>query len=140
MTLDDNKRLARRALEEIYERGNTDLADELVHPDFVDHEPAHGAGPTGPASVRSTVEQLHGAFGELSFAVEDELAEDDRVVQRVTMSGRHTGLLMGAEPSGRQFAARHIYVWRISDGMLIEHWGSRDDLGLLQQLGMLPRS
>jgi predicted ester cyclase len=138
MTLDDNKRLARRALEEIYARGDVDLAEELVHPGFVDHEPAHGEGPTGPASVRGTVEQLHGAFGELSFTVEDEVAEGDKVVQRVTMSGRHTGPLMGREPSERQFAVRHVYVWRIADGKLIEHWGSRDDLGLLQQVGLLP--
>jgi predicted ester cyclase len=140
MTLDDNKRLARRALEEVYARGNVDLADELVDPGFLDHEPAHDEGPTGPASVRSTVERLHGAFGELSFDVEDEVAEGDKVVQRVTMSGRHTGPLMGREPSGRQFAVRHIYVWRVADGKLIEHWGSRDELGLLQQLGLLPDS
>jgi predicted ester cyclase len=136
VTIDENKRLARRALEEIYAQANLELADELVHPDFVDHEPRHAEGPTGPASVRSTVERLHGAFGDLSFTVEDELAESDKVVQRVTMSGRHTGALMGRGPNGGQFAVRHIYIWRIADGKLVEHWGSRDDLGLLQQLGL----
>jgi predicted ester cyclase len=140
MTADENKRLARRALEEIYARGEVERAAELVHPDFVDHEPAHDEGPTGPASVRSTVERLHGAFSELFFAVEDELAESDKVVQRVTMSGRHTGPLVGREPTGRRFAVRHVYIWRIADGKLIEHWGSRDDLGLLQQLGLLPEA
>ena len=138
MGSDDDKRLVRRALEEIYAQGDLELANELVHPDFVDHEPAHPEQPTGPESVRRTVRRLHSAFGELRFEVEDEIADGDKVVQRVTMSGRHTGPLMGREPTGRPFAVRHVYIWRIADGKIAEHWGSRDDLGLLGQLGLLP--
>ncbi len=82
MTPDDNKRLARRALEEIYERGNLDLADELIHPEFADHEPAHPDHPLGPEAVKQTVRGLHETFSELRFEVEDEIAEGDRVVQR----------------------------------------------------------
>jgi predicted ester cyclase len=134
----DNKRLVRRGLEEIYVQGDLDLADELVHPDFVDHEPSHPGQPTGPESVKQTVRRLRTAFGELRFDVEDEIAEGDKVVQLVTMSGRHTGPLMGREPTGREFAVRHIYIWRIADGQIAEHWGSRDDLGLLEQIGLLP--
>jgi predicted ester cyclase len=138
MDPDDHKRLARRALAEIYENGDLGLADELVHPDFVDHEPAHGDLPTGPESVKQTVRQLHAAFGDLRFAVDDEIAEGDKVVQLATMSGRHTGPLAGHEPTGREFAVRHVYIWRMEDGRIAEHWGSRDDLGLLGQLGLLP--
>jgi ketosteroid isomerase-like protein len=94
MLSEDNKRLVSRALEEIYTRGDLDLANELVHPDFVDHEPAHPELPTGPESVKQTVRRLQGAFGELRFEIEDEIAEGDKVVQLVTMSGRHTGPLM----------------------------------------------
>ena len=54
------------------------------------------------------------------------------------MSGRQTGPLMGREATGREFAVRHIYIWRIADDKIVEHWGSRDDLGLLGQLGLLP--
>ena len=134
---DDNKRLVRRALEEIYANGDLELLDELIHPDFVDHEPAHPDRPTGPEGVRQTVRELHGAFGDLRFDVEDEIAEGDKVVQLVTMSGRHTGSLMGQGPTGREFAVRHVYIWRIEGGQIAEHWGSRDDLGLLGQLGLL---
>jgi predicted ester cyclase len=133
-----NKQLVRRALEELYANGNLELANELVHPDFVDHEPAHPDQPTGPESVRQTAERLRSAFGELRFEIEHEIAEDDRVVQLVTMSGRHTGPLMDREPTGRPFAVRHVYIWRIADGRIVDHWGSRDDLGLLAQLGLLP--
>jgi len=137
MPADDNKRLARRALEEIYANGDLELIDELIHPDFADHDPAHPDLPTGPESVRDTVRNLHGMFSELRFAIEDEIAEGDRVVQRVTMSGRHTGPLMGREATNRTFAVRHVNIWRIADGKIADHWGSRDDLGLLNQLELL---
>jgi predicted ester cyclase len=136
---EDNKRLLRRALDEIYAAGDLELADELVHPDFVDHEPAHGEQPTGPESVKQTVRHLHAMFGELRFHVEDEIAEGDRVVQLVTMSGRHVGPLMGREPTTREFTVRHVYIWRVADGQIADHWGSRDDLGMLGQLGLLDR-
>lgn len=133
-----NKRLVRRALGEIYTKGDLSVAGELVHRDFVDHEPAHTESPTGPESVKQTVRSLQSAFSELHFEVEDEIAEGDKVVQLVTMSGRQTGPLMDSEPTGKAFAVRHIYIWRIADEKIIEHWGSRDDLGLLGQLGLLP--
>ena len=81
---------------------------------------------------------LRAAFGSLRFEVEDEIAEGDKVVQVATMSGRHTGPLAGREPTGKKFAVRHVYIWRIADGKIVEHWGSRDDLGLLTQLGLMP--
>jgi predicted ester cyclase len=138
VTTEHNKRLVHRALQEIYARGDLELANELVHPDFVDHEPAHSEQPTGPESVKQTVRSLQSAFGGLRFVVEDEIAQGDKVVQLVTMSGRHTGPLMGREPTGKGFAVRHIYIWRVADDKIVDHWGSRDDLGLLGQLGLIP--
>jgi predicted ester cyclase len=133
-----NKRLVRRALDEIYAQGDLERADELIHPHFVDHAPAHTDLPTGPEGVKEIVRSLHAAFGDLRFTVEDEIAEGDKVVQRATMSGRHVGPLMGRAPSGRAFAVPHVYIWRIADDKIVEHWGSRDDLGMLMQLGLLP--
>jgi predicted ester cyclase len=136
-TSEHNKRLVRRALQEIYADGNLQVANELIHPDFMDHEPAHPEQPTGPECVKQTVRQLHDAFGDLRFEVKDEIAEGDRVVQLVIMSGRNTGSLMGREPTGKEFAVRHTYIWRIAGDQIVEHWGTRDDLGLLGQLGFL---
>ena len=75
--------------------GNLEVANELIHPDFVDHEPAHPEQPTGPESVKQTVRRLHDAFGGLRWEVQDEIAEGHKVVQLVIMSGRHTGLAHG---------------------------------------------
>jgi predicted ester cyclase len=132
-----NKQLLRRALKEIYEDGNLDVADEIVHPDYADHEPAHPDHPRGPESVKQTVRGLHATFGGLRFEIHDEIAEGDKVVQLATMSGRLTGPMMGHEPTGKPFAVRHVYIWRIADGQIVEHWGSRNDLGLLTQVGLL---
>jgi predicted ester cyclase len=137
MAEQENKRLVRRALDEVYTRGDLALVDELFHPEYADHEPGHPDHPPGPDSVRETVRSLHEAFGDLRFEVQDEIAEGDKVVQRATMSGRHTGALAGHEATGREFAVRHVYIWRIADGRIVEHWGSRDDLVLLRQLGLL---
>jgi predicted ester cyclase len=136
-TSEHNKRLVRRALQEIYADANLQVANELIHPDFVDHEPAHPEQPTGPESVKQTVRQLHDAFGDLRFEVQDEIAEGDKVVQLVMVSGRNTGSLMGREPTGKEFTVRHTYIWRTAGDKIVEHWGSRDDLGLLGQLGFL---
>src|SRR5690348_18081405 len=112
---EENKRLVRRALDEIYTKGDLDVADELIHPDFVDDAPAHPELPTGPESVKQTVRRLRSTFSELRFEVQDEIAEGHKVVQLATMSGRQTGPLLGREPTGRAFSVRHVYVWRIAD-------------------------
>jgi len=106
--LEDNRRLARRALEEIYAQGNVALAGELIDDDFVDHETAHPKLPSGPDSVKQTVRSLNDAFDDLRYEIEDEIAEGDKVVQRVMMSGRHSGPLAGHEPTDREFAVRHV--------------------------------
>lgn len=137
-----NKQLVQRALEEIYSQGKLEVADELIHPDFVDLDlsGSHPEGPTGPENVKATVRRLRASFGALRFETHEAIPEGDRVVQRVTMSGRHCGPLMDSEPTGREFAVQHVYGWRIADGLIAEHWGVRDDLGLLRQLGLLSPS
>jgi len=69
--------------------------------------------------------------------IEDEIAEDDKVVARVTMHGRHLGEFLGRQPTGKEFAAKQIHIWRIQEGKVIEHWSVRDDLGQALQLGLL---
>ena len=100
---DHEKELARRLLHGVYESGELALADELVASTFVDHEPAHPGQPVGPLSVKQTAGRLLEAFGALRFDVEAEIAEGDMVVQLVTMSGEHTGVLAGHPPTGRTF-------------------------------------
>jgi predicted ester cyclase len=131
-----NKRIARRVLDELFDRGNLDAADELIHPDFVNHE-APPNNPQGPEGLKETVSWLRGLWGPMRAEIEDEICEGDKVVARVTMHGHHLGEVLGKPPTGREFAAKQIHIWRIQDGMVIEHWSVRDDLGQALQLGIL---
>ena len=133
---DANKRIARRLLEELFEHGNLAAADELVHPDFVNHE-APPDNPQGPEGLKETVTWLRGLWGPMRAEIEDEIVEDDKVVARVTMYGRHLGEFLGKPPTGKEFAVEHIHIWRIADGQVIEHWSVRDDLGQALQLGLI---
>ena len=133
---DDNTRVTRRVLEELFDKGNLDAADELVHTDFVNHEAPPG-NPQGPEGLKQTVRWLRGIWGPMRSDIEDEIREGDKVVARVTMHGRHLGEFMGRPPSGKEFAVEHIHIWRLQDGKVIEHWSVRDDLGQALQLGLL---
>jgi predicted ester cyclase len=129
-------RITRTLLAELFERGNLDAAEELVHPEFVNHE-APPDNPQGREGLKETVAWLRGLWGPMTFEIEDEICEDDKVVARVVMHGKHVGEFMGRAPTGREFATKQIHVWRIEDGQVIEHWSVRDDLGQALQLGLI---
>ena len=133
---DENKRTTRRLLEELFERGNMDAVDELVAPDFVNHE-APPDNPQGRQGLRETVTWLRGLWGPMTFDIEDEITDGDKVVARVVMHGRHVGEFLGREPTGKEFATKQIHIWRLEDGRVIEHWSVRDDLDQALQLGLL---
>ncbi|TMK64387.1 MAG: ester cyclase [Actinobacteria bacterium] len=132
---EENKRIARRVLEELFEKGNLEVTDELIHPDFVNHE-APPDNPQGPEGLKETVSWLRGLWGPMRADIEDEITEGQKVVARVTMHGRHLGEFLGRPPTGKEFAAKQIHIWRMEDAKVIEHWSVRDDLGQALQLGL----
>jgi predicted ester cyclase len=123
-------------LEELFGEGNFEAMDELIHPEFVNHE-APPSNPQGPEGLRETIEWLRSLWGPMRFEIHDEIAEGDKVVDRVVTHGRHVGEFLGKEPTGKEFAADQIHVYRIEDGKVIEHWSVRDDLSQALQLGLL---
>jgi predicted ester cyclase len=133
---DQNTRTTRRVLVELFENGNMDAADELAHPEFVNHE-APPDNPQGPEGLKETITWLRGLWGPMHFDVEDEIVDGDKVVARVVMHGRHIGEFLGKQPTGKEFATKQIHIWRLEDGKVIEHWSVRDDLGQALQLGLL---
>jgi predicted ester cyclase len=133
---EQNIQIARRLLEELFEEGNLDAAEELVHPEFVNHEAPPGH-PQGPEGLKVTVRWLRGLWGPMHAEIEDVIAEDDKVVARTTVHGRHVGEFLGKPPTGKEFAAKQIHIWRFEDGKVIEHWSVRDDLGQALQLGLI---
>ncbi len=138
MSAEENKAIARRADEELFDRGNLDVADELFAPNFVFHDPASGEDWHGPESVKQYAAMMRAAFPELHYAVEDQIAQGDKVVTRYTASGTHQGGLMGVAPTGNRVEITGISIRRIEGGKFEEIWESYDALGMMQQLGVVP--
>ena len=136
MLTEELKARARRIPEELLTQGDLAAADELVAPDCVYHAPA--ALVCGPAGMKQWVRDLRRAFPDLCAIVEDEIAEGDRVVQRLTLSGTHAGAYGGIPPTGKRATWHLVAILRLGrDGKIAEYWSSTDLSGLLRQLGAL---
>src|SRR5215831_7218549 len=135
---EENKALYHRTFEEVFNQGNLAIVDDLVAPDYLNHEVPPGMNNRGPDSTLQVVRMLRTAFPDLHFTIEDLVAEGDTVAGRVTMSGTHLGPFLGIAPTGRSFQQAHMTFVRFRDGKAIEHRAVRDDLGMLQQLGVIP--
>ena len=137
MSTEENKAIARRFYAEVWNKGNLDVADELLAADFVDHAAPPGFAP-GVAGAKQVFSFYRAAFPDLQVNAEDLIAEGDRVVARWSSSGTHKGDFMGIPPTGKQVQITGIDLFRFSGGKIAEHWGVFDQLGMLQQLGVAP--
>lgn len=135
--LKENRAIARRYLEEVWNGRNPSLIDELVAEEFVDHHLPPEL-PPGPAGVKIWYNTAVSAFPDFHITLEDVIAEGDRVVTRFTFSGTHQGEFMGIPATGKQFSITGIAIARIADGKLVEWWENADVMSLMQQLGVLP--
>ena len=138
MSTEENKAVSRRVAEEIFNGGNLDLADELYASDYVLHDPSLPEDLTGPEGIKRYAAMTLGAFPDIRVAVEDQVAEGDKVVSRWTATGTHTGDLMGIPPTGRRVEISGVTINRFSGGKIAEDWYQSDDLGMMQQLGVVP--
>lgn len=117
--------------------GNLDALDEVIAPDAVDHDPAPIQGP-GPEGFKRFFGMMRNAFPDLGITVEHMVADDETVAFAYTITGTHEGDFLGVAPTGKSISARGCQVGRFRDGMLVERWGSSDELGMLQQLDAAP--
>ena len=132
-----NKSVVRRFYEEVFVRGNLDLIDEISAPDFVDHNPAPGQAP-GIEGIKQALTEYRSAFPDLEITVEDMIAEGDKVAARITATGTHKGEFAGIPATGRRATISVIDIVRVVDGKAVERWGVEDNMGLMQQLGVIP--
>ena len=133
----DNKALVRRYYDEVFNKGNVDLVDELAVEDYVEHDPFPGQG-NGRGDLQARVQAILSAFNPVSFALEDLVSEGDRVVVRWTQTGTHSGNFMGMPPTGKQFTIAGIDIHDVKAGRMAEHWHVVDMYALLIQLGAIP--
>ena len=132
---EENRAVVMRYIEEVWNRHDLDAIDGLVSSEYVNHaasteEYRHGG-------ARHIWEWILSVFPDHRFDVEDVAADGETVAVRGTMEGTHEGELMGIAPTGKRVAAQQSHWFRVVDGKLAEHWAVRDDLVMLQQLGVM---
>jgi hypothetical protein len=132
-----NKAIARRHVEEYWGKARVELAAELYADPHLFHGPDGRDATPSPAEAGRAVAAMHCAFSDLNFAVDDVIAEGDRVVLIWTARGRHTGEYRGIAPTGLsdERGLRGINVYRIEGGRIVERWEWFDRLGLLERMG-----
>lgn len=111
--------------------------DELVEPDAVIRTPLPIAA-TGAQALKEVFAQLHRAYPDLHVAIEDMIAEGDRVVARNSVTGTHRGEYMGLPPTGRSVHYNEIFIFRFAGGRIAETWGVVDVIAQMKQLGLIP--
>jgi predicted ester cyclase len=135
--LEQNKEIVRR-YREAHNSNQLDRLDEIVAADLI----AHNLLPNVPRGLEGGKMAHTGVIAscpDLQTTTEDLFAEDDKVVERWSMSMTHTGEpFFGAPASGRRAQVTGTSIYRLSDGKIVEHWANMDFLGVLQQLGLAP--
>ena len=138
MSVEQDKALVRRFVEEIFNRGNMSVVDEVFAPDFVEHEELPAGIPSNREGVVQLTTMLRSAFPEFNATIDDIIAEGDKVVIRMTWRGTQEGEFLGIPPTGKSISIGVIDIIRMADGKAVEHWGQMDSMGMLQQLGAIP--
>ena len=135
MSIDRNKQIVRRALDEVFNAGKVEAVDGLYAPSFVNHvPPSMGPEIRGIDGVQRNIAVWRAAFPDLRFTLDGEIAEGEMVLSRWTAHGTHCGLLHGIPPSGREVTVSALELSRIAGNRIAEQWLLWDTLGLVTEL------
>ena len=141
--LQENKARAREYLEAIenHRDGRIENLGAFIKETVVNHNRLSSSDATsdeewGSEAFRRHAESVPQAFPDVRFDIKDMIAEDDRVMVRLVLSGTHQGPFMGVEPTGQQIEMSAIVIYRFENGLIAERWSEGDTIGLLQQLGV----
>ncbi len=133
MSIETNKTQARRLPLEAYNKGNVTVFDEIVAVEMIDHFPPPGF-PPGRDGYKMFVPALRTAFPDLTYSLDLEIADGDKVVHKATARGTHQGEFMGIPGTGKQVTWTETHILRFANGQVVEHWGNADQAGMMQQL------
>jgi predicted ester cyclase len=137
-TEEENKAVVQRFNElvgEVFRTGNVDVLDEVLAPELIYHQPG---APPDLQSYKRFLAMFRLACPDMSYTLEDMIAEGDKVVDRLTWQATHQGLFLGIPPSGNRLTVTEIHINRIAESRIVERWSQPDTLGLMRQLGVIP--
>ncbi|WP_141772644.1 ester cyclase [Mycobacterium malmoense] len=127
----------------LIETGDEELAQRIIAPGYVNQEADDDPDDVerrllGPAGFLATSRWLRDAFSDLRFELQETAAEDEIVIAAAAMTGEHTGVFNGIEPTGKRINHKQVHIFTVAGGQITHHRAVRDDLGLLLQLGWRP--
>jgi predicted ester cyclase len=137
MSIEENKDLVCREIEEGWHKGNLLVVDEIYAANFIDHSPFPGTTPDREG-IKQFIKIIRDAFPDIKLTIEDLIAESDKVVERVTATGTNKGEFMGITPTGKQIIIPVITINRFAGDKIVERWSISDQLAMMQQLGTIP--
>lgn len=136
MSTEENKRLVQRYVAEVANRHELAVIEELIAATYTHHgDNGKTQEVRGPICVQQNVAATTAAFPDANWAIDDMIAEGDKVVYRWTATGTHQGKFLGVAATGKPIKITGVTIFRIENGKIAERWGSADLLGLLQQTG-----
>jgi predicted ester cyclase len=138
MAAADNKKMARRLIMEVVNKGDIPLIDELLTSDYIEHAAPPGLPPTREG-FKMFITGLRSAFPDLNYTIEEELADGDKIVHRLMATGTMRGEMQGMKPTGKKATWQEMHIGRCdSQGRIAEHWGTVDMASMMEQLGFGP--
>ena len=136
---EENKAKVRRLFEEGFSQGNTDVVDEVLNPNFVCYDPNSESGEVrGAETIKNEIEYFRNAVPDLTYTIEDQMAEGDKVVTRYRVSGTHQGEFFSVPATGQRITMPGISIDRFEGGKMVEEWPAYDLLGVMRQIGAIP--
>ncbi len=136
MTADENKNLISQFYNEVWGKGNLSFADQVFHQEYIRHDLRPGNPLPGPEGQKKIAGDFRRAFPDLSIHLDLIFATEDFVAARWTMTGTHTGKWGNIEPTNKKATFSGVNLFRMEEGKVKEIWNHRDDLGLMEQLGV----
>jgi ketosteroid isomerase-like protein len=133
-----NKAVVRRFYEEVMNKGNVNVLDDVMDAEFDDHGEALFGSPHGRAVIRGGIEAVHSILGDLNVHIEDMVASGDMVGVRGTMSCKLIGPFVGVQPTGNELKWGGIAMFQLQDGKIVRRWFNSDSLNIMTQLGLYP--
>jgi serine phosphatase RsbU (regulator of sigma subunit) len=132
-TEEENKAIFRRYIEEVPNQGNLEAVDEIFDR-YLAHQPDGSTLERGPEDVKRFQSEFRSAFHNMSLSIDDQIAEGDKVMTRVTLRGTHLGEFRGLAPTGKEIEIKGVSIFRFSsEGKVVESWDALDQLSLMRQ-------
>lgn len=122
---------------EVWNKGNLAMLEQLITPDYINHNPSIPDPKPGPEGLRPIIQEMRNGISDLHYEILDTVINENKIVARVRMTGVHTGELWGMKPTGKKIDVEQINIERVRDGKICEHWRITEEFRLLKQLEVI---